>query len=149
MLIIGRRIGESFFIGDDVKMTILEVRGNSVQIGIKAPISISVLREELKNPHIQRDPASYSNERQGREGNNHMRRYGHTPNKPYKQSFTPNTHRGQQDRDSNYDGNSNENYERNERNYNTSQNDGTDTRNRDAWPQRKPRHAVLRRVNRY
>lgn len=46
MLIITRREGESFFIGDDVEVVILQT-GAQVRIGINAPREIDVLRTEL------------------------------------------------------------------------------------------------------
>jgi carbon storage regulator len=47
MLILTRRIGESVNIGDDVQITILGVRGNQVRIGVDAPQSVPVHREEI------------------------------------------------------------------------------------------------------
>ena len=48
MLILTRRSGEALSIGDDVEVTILEVSGEHVRIGISAPRSVSVVRMELK-----------------------------------------------------------------------------------------------------
>ena len=47
MLILTRRIGESIMIGDDVSVTILEVKGQQVRIGTKAPRDVSVHRDEI------------------------------------------------------------------------------------------------------
>lgn len=47
MLILTRRGGESVIIGDDVKITVLAVRGNQVRLGIDAPKDVSVHREEI------------------------------------------------------------------------------------------------------
>jgi len=47
MLILTRRAGESLRIGDDVEVTVMAVNGAQVRIGIKAPINISVDREEV------------------------------------------------------------------------------------------------------
>lgn len=47
MLVLSRRVGESVVVGDDVTITVLEVRGDVVRIGIDAPRSISVHRAEL------------------------------------------------------------------------------------------------------
>jgi carbon storage regulator len=47
MLVLSRRVGESVVVGDDVTITILEVRGDVVRVGIDAPRSVSVHRAEL------------------------------------------------------------------------------------------------------
>jgi carbon storage regulator len=47
MLVVSRRAGESVVIGDDVTVSVLEVRGDVVRIGIDAPRSIAVHRAEL------------------------------------------------------------------------------------------------------
>ena len=49
MLIISRRCGESFIIGDDVKITVLSVKGNQIRIGIDAPKETTILREEVRD----------------------------------------------------------------------------------------------------
>jgi carbon storage regulator len=47
MLVLSRRANESLFIGDDIKITVLDIRGGQVRIGITAPDSIKVHREEV------------------------------------------------------------------------------------------------------
>ena len=47
MLVLTRRPGESIMIGDDVIVTVLDVRGDVVRVGIKAPRSVQVHREEV------------------------------------------------------------------------------------------------------
>jgi carbon storage regulator len=47
MLILTRRVGESVVIGEDVTVTVLGVKGNQVRIGINAPKSVTVHREEI------------------------------------------------------------------------------------------------------
>ena len=47
MLILTRRINESMFIGEDITITILGVKGNQVRIGVDASRDVSVHREEL------------------------------------------------------------------------------------------------------
>ena len=47
MLILTRKDNESLFIGDDIEITVLGVKGNQVRIGINAPKDIDVHREEV------------------------------------------------------------------------------------------------------
>ncbi len=47
MLVLSRQPGESVQLGDDVEVTILEVRGSIVKIGIDAPQEVSIYRSEL------------------------------------------------------------------------------------------------------
>lgn len=47
MLVLSRRVGESVVIGDDITITVLEVRGDVVRVGIDAPRSVRVHRAEL------------------------------------------------------------------------------------------------------
>ncbi|WP_299589256.1 carbon storage regulator CsrA [uncultured Microbulbifer sp.] len=47
MLILKRRTGENLRIGTNVSVTVLEVKGNQVKIGIRAPRSLPVHREEI------------------------------------------------------------------------------------------------------
>jgi carbon storage regulator len=47
MLILTRRIGESLRIADEISVTVLNIRGNQVRVGIEAPQSVSVHREEV------------------------------------------------------------------------------------------------------
>jgi carbon storage regulator len=47
MLVLSRKQGERLNIGDDVTITVLEVRGRRVRLGIKAPDHVHVMRAEL------------------------------------------------------------------------------------------------------
>jgi carbon storage regulator len=47
MLILTRRVGEILMIGDDVTVTVLEVRGNQIRLGVNAPKDVAVHREEV------------------------------------------------------------------------------------------------------
>jgi carbon storage regulator len=47
VLVLSRRAGESVNIGDDIVVTILEVRGDVVRVGIDAPRTVRVHREEV------------------------------------------------------------------------------------------------------
>jgi carbon storage regulator len=47
VLVLTRRPGESIMIGDEVVVTVLDVRGDVVRVGIKAPRTVQVHREEV------------------------------------------------------------------------------------------------------
>ena len=47
MLIITRRAGQKIMLGDDIVVHVMEIAGNSVRVGIKAPRSLPVYREEI------------------------------------------------------------------------------------------------------
>jgi carbon storage regulator len=47
VLILTRRVGEAVMIGDDVTVTVLRVKGNQVRLGVDAPKTVSVQREEI------------------------------------------------------------------------------------------------------
>lgn len=47
MLVLTRKIDQSIIIGDDIRITIVDVRGDQVKVGIDAPRSIPVHREEV------------------------------------------------------------------------------------------------------
>ena len=47
MLILTRKLGESITIGDDIKVSVLGIRGRQVRLGIEAPIKVVVHREEI------------------------------------------------------------------------------------------------------
>ncbi|MGN0436012.1 MAG: carbon storage regulator CsrA [Wujia sp.] len=47
MLALSRKQGESIVIGNDIEITILEVKGDQVKVGIAAPKSVPVYRKEI------------------------------------------------------------------------------------------------------
>lgn len=47
MLVLSRKPSESIQIGDNIKLTIVRIGSNTVQIGIDAPKDVSILRSEL------------------------------------------------------------------------------------------------------
>jgi carbon storage regulator len=74
MLILTRRVGETFMIGDDITITICSIRNSQARIGIQAPKDISIHRKEvydrinqenqdkLKNNHVTLEFALNSKE---------------------------------------------------------------------------------------
>lgn len=47
MLVLSRQKDESIYIGDDIILTVVDIRGDKVRLGIKAPSSVPVHREEV------------------------------------------------------------------------------------------------------
>jgi len=47
LLILTRKVGESVAIGDDIQVSVVEIKGNQVKIGIRAPRDVTVHREEI------------------------------------------------------------------------------------------------------
>ena len=47
MLALSRKLGESIVIGKDIKISILEIKGNQIKIGIDAPKNVTIYREEI------------------------------------------------------------------------------------------------------
>jgi carbon storage regulator len=47
MLILARRIGESIMIGDQVELSVVDIKGDQVKLGIKAPSQVKVYRKEV------------------------------------------------------------------------------------------------------
>jgi len=54
VLVLTRRVNERIVIGDGIVVTVLDVRGDQVRIGIDAPRDVKVFREEV----LGRDPSS-------------------------------------------------------------------------------------------
>ncbi len=61
MLVLSRQKDESIMIGDEVEITIVDVRGNKVRLGITAPKSIAVHRREVYEA-IQREKSGKKTE---------------------------------------------------------------------------------------
>jgi carbon storage regulator len=47
MLILSRKINEKIMIGDDISVSIIEIRGDQVRLGVTAPKNVKVFRREL------------------------------------------------------------------------------------------------------
>lgn len=57
MLILTRRIDERIFIGDEIVLSVLDIEGNRVKLGIQAPKEVAILREEI-HARYARKPAA-------------------------------------------------------------------------------------------
>jgi carbon storage regulator len=57
MLVLSRRSNESIVIGGEIVVTVLEIKGDQVRLGIRAPRSVTVHREEV-HAEIQRENRS-------------------------------------------------------------------------------------------
>jgi carbon storage regulator CsrA len=49
MLVLSRKIDEQIIIGDDIRITVVSIRGNQVRLGFEAPPRVSIFREELRH----------------------------------------------------------------------------------------------------
>lgn len=49
MLVLSRHRNESIMIGDDIIITVIDIRGDKVRLGIEAPLDIPVHRQEVYN----------------------------------------------------------------------------------------------------
>ncbi len=47
MLVLSRKLGQRFHVGNDVRVTIVKIDRNSVRIGVEAPNDVNVYREEI------------------------------------------------------------------------------------------------------
>ncbi|MDR1177583.1 MAG: carbon storage regulator CsrA [Spirochaetaceae bacterium] len=47
MLILSRKVNEKIMIGEDISVSILEIRGDQVRIGVEAPRQVKVFRQEV------------------------------------------------------------------------------------------------------
>ncbi|KKK87681.1 hypothetical protein LCGC14_2750810 [marine sediment metagenome] len=61
MLVLSRQKGESIMIGDDIEVTVTEIREDRVRLGIAAPKIVSVHRKEVYEA-IQKEKKQFSNE---------------------------------------------------------------------------------------
>jgi len=68
MLVLARKLNESIMIGDDIEIIVIDIKGDQVKLGIKAPKSITVHRKEIyleiQNQNVaalSSDPAKLKN----------------------------------------------------------------------------------------
>jgi len=58
MLVLSRKLGEKILIGEDIIITVVEVKGNRTRIGVSAPEDVKILREEIVPAQPVEDPAA-------------------------------------------------------------------------------------------
>ncbi len=58
MLVLTRSVGESVVIGDEVIVKVIEVRGAVVRLGVEAPTSVRIYREELYRELVEANQAA-------------------------------------------------------------------------------------------
>lgn len=58
MLILSRKVNEKVIIGDDISISIIEIRGDQVRIGIDAPKTVKVFRQEVYDAILAENKAA-------------------------------------------------------------------------------------------
>lgn len=61
MLILNRKKGERLIIGDNIEITVIDVQGESVKLGITAPRSVSVYRKEIYDDIVRSNRQAVEN----------------------------------------------------------------------------------------
>lgn len=62
MLVLTRKPGESIRIGDQIKITMVDLDGANIKVGIEAPRSVSIYREEVYQKILQENQAAVQNQ---------------------------------------------------------------------------------------
>jgi carbon storage regulator len=60
VLVMRRRAGESFLVGDDIEIQVLQVSGTRVKLGISAPASVVIVRREIRITQDENQTAAQS-----------------------------------------------------------------------------------------
>ena len=68
MLILTRKPGESIYIGDDIKVTIVEIKGHQIRVGIDAPSELRIYREEIYLQILEENKQAAETSDEGLEG---------------------------------------------------------------------------------
>ena len=51
MLVLSRKVNEQIVIGDNIRVTVVSIRGNQIRLGFEAPPDVLIFREELRPGH--------------------------------------------------------------------------------------------------
>lgn len=62
MLVLARKINESIMIGDDIEVVVIDIKGDQVKLGIRAPKNITVHRKEIYEEIQQENIAALGSE---------------------------------------------------------------------------------------
>ncbi len=62
MLVLARRLNESIIIGDEIEVVVIDIKGDQVKLGIKAPKAITVHRKEIYDEIQQENIAAVSSD---------------------------------------------------------------------------------------
>jgi carbon storage regulator len=61
VLVLSRKVGESILIGESIRVTVVQVAGGHIRLGIDAPAEVIVLREELTKSCFNSSPSKNGN----------------------------------------------------------------------------------------
>ena len=62
MLVLARKINESIMIGDDIELVVIDIKGDQVKLGIRAPKNVTVHRKEIYEEIQQENIAALGSE---------------------------------------------------------------------------------------
>lgn len=63
MLVLARKKGQSIIIGGEIKVTVVEVSGETVRLGIEAPTSLEIFREEIYREIVKENTSAITDKK--------------------------------------------------------------------------------------